>query len=349
MFDLNSARFFAYVVKTKSFSEAAKQLHIPKQTLSRKIAELEEELGIRLLERSTRKLRLTSTGEVFFDYAVQIINIADQANNTLASAQEEPQGTLRLSTSILFCDLTLRHVVIDYMKRYPKVHVHVAISQEGTDVYNNNIDLAILVGPLKDSSLIAKKLLPSRLGCLASPQFLAKYGTPKHPKDLDTAPLISYEDPVYGDPNVWRFIAHDKSHSVSIEHPYLRTSSFWMAREACLQGLAISRLPRTLCSHDIREGSLVEILPEWHNDVGDIYAVFPSRQMLSLQVRCFLEMLQEHLRPYHMGTEANYNIPMQLIEPGLIRENHHVSNTSSTTATETPEEDTHIDIDDDIL
>ena len=329
MFDLNSARFFAYVVKTKSFSEAAKQLHIPKQTLSRKIAELEEELGVRLLERSTRKLRLTSTGEIFFDYAVQIISIADQANNTLASTQEEPQGTLRLSTSILFCDLTLRHVVIDYMKRYPKVQVHVGISQEGTDVYNNNIDLAILVGPLKDSSLIAKKLLPSRLGCLASPQFVERYGVPTHPQDLHTIPLISYEDPVYGDPNVWRFIANDKSHSVSIEHPYLRTSSFWMAREACLQGLAIGRLPRTLCSHDIREGSLVEILPAWHNDVGDIYAVFPSRQMLSLQVRCFLEMLQEHLRPYHLGTEANYNIPMQLIEPGLVKEPNNTMPTNS--------------------
>ena len=292
--DLNSSYIFACVVQERGFTAAANRLGMPKQTVSRKVAELEKELGSRLLERSTRRLRLTSEGELFFRYAVQIVDLAQKATQSLKGTKEEPQGNLRISASQLFGDLVLRHVLSKYMRLYPKVKVQVLLSQE-SDHFNDNIDISLELGPLKSSSLIAKRIAPAWLGCYAAPSFLQKCPPLEHPSQLNELPTIEYSEPIPPTQELWKFHQLNTKTIEVCPTPVLRTNSFWVAREATLKGVGIGRLPSSLSIADIKENRLVPLFTEWTCSQGPLYAVFPSRKMMGVQIRVFLEMLEEYL------------------------------------------------------
>jgi DNA-binding transcriptional LysR family regulator len=322
--NLNSAYIFVCVVQEKGFTAAAERLEMPKQTVSRKVAELEKELGSRLLERSTRKLRLTSEGELFYGYAVKIAELAQQASKSLGKTQQEPQGKLRISASQLFGDLVLRHVISEYMKMYPKVKVNAKFSQKAEDLYNDNIDISFQLGPLKNSSLIAKRIAPAWLGCYASAEFLEKHFTPTSPNQLMELPTLYYDDESESQGN-WVF-NHFTQESIEVSvQPILHTNSFWLAREAALNGVGIARLPTALCIADIKEKKLIPIFPEWSCSTGPLYAVFPSRKMLGVQIRVFLEMLEKYLNIAPNSYQASplpafiHSIPT-LVEPNLWTE-----------------------------
>ena len=167
MFDLNAARIYVCVVEEHGFTAASDRLNIPKQTISRRIAELEEHLGVRLLERSTRKLRPTNAGEVFLNYAQQILYTAEQAQESIKEAKLEPSGTLHIAASHLFCELTLQDIILQYMQQYPKVNIELTLADSTLNLYDKNVDIGFVVGPIKDSSIIAKRMVPTWLKCLA--------------------------------------------------------------------------------------------------------------------------------------------------------------------------------------
>jgi DNA-binding transcriptional LysR family regulator len=298
MFDLNASHIFVCVVEEQGFTAAATRLGMPKQTISRRITELEETLGVRLLERSTRKIRMTRVGELFFAHAQQIVHTAELAEESVFQTKLEPSGKLHLATSHLLLELTLQHIILDYMKRYPKVTVKVTLADTGLDLYNQNVDIGFVIGPLKDSSVVAKRLGNTWLNCLASPLYLETHGQPSTPTDLKTMPIITYTEPLYGQSNLWQFEQLDMDDTVLNTQDVtldgcLHTPSFWLAREAAIQGLGVVKLPSSILHHEIKTNQLVDVFEDWRIVESALFAIFPSRKMLSLPVRSFLELLEQ--------------------------------------------------------
>ena len=293
MLDLNAAAIFVRVVHENGFTAAAKTLGLPKQTVSRKVAELESDLGVRLLERSTRRVRLTAQGAKFFSYAQQISSLATTAAEEVRATQEEPEGVLRISSPPLLGDLFVRKMILQYMALYPKVRIESRfyIPHQSNDLLSNNIDIDFKVGILPDSSMIAKRVSPTWSSFFASPDYLERYGIPETPSDIQNHRCIHFEGQ---EPSTtWSF--HSKSNIIEVPiDPFISTTSFWLAKDAASAGHGIARLPWLLCFQECRAGRLVPLLSKYQSPSSGIYAVYPSRKLLSIHIRKFLDLIDEY-------------------------------------------------------
>ena len=289
--DLKSAELFVKVIENNGFTAAADQLQISKQTISRRISELERELGVRLLERNTRYIRMTEQGKRFFDYAVQVLELTNDVCQEITQHQEEPSGKLRIAAPTIFGELHLNYVLYEYMKLYPKVSVEVEYGQKIRNPLQDGFDLIFCLGPLKDSTLIAKKILPNLRSLFASPDFIEKYGEITDPHQLSDLPCLFYREE---HSDTWDMKRQEEIVSV---YPKIRlqTNNFWLARRSALDGIGIATLPWVLCLSDIKKGKLVRVLSDWNHMLGDLYAVYPSRKYLSLNVRTFLNLVQDFM------------------------------------------------------
>ena len=289
--DLKSVELFVRVIEHNGFTAASEKLEISKQTISRRISDLEKELGVRLLERNTRYLRMTDKGRRFFNYAIQMLELTNEVNQEITQNQEEPSGLLRIAAPILFGELYLNHVLHQYTTKYPKVSLEVEYGLNIKDPLQEGFDIIFCLGPLKDSTLIAKKILPTFRSLFASPEFLQKNDVIEDPKQLATTPCISY---YYqrGSFACWDMKRDDDVISVTPDFR-MQTNNFWLARNATLHGLGIASLPWVLSLPDVKQGRLVQVLPEWNHFLGDLYAVYPSRKYLSFTVRTFLDLVDE--------------------------------------------------------
>ena len=285
--DIDSARIFAKIVEQGSFSSAAEYLDIPKATVSRKIASLEENLGVRLLERSTRSLRLTPNGEKFLQYALQISQLADEIKKDFQSLQEEPQGTLNIAVSSLVGELMLQPIILEYMKRFPLVQLSVVHTEEKLDPLKESLDVMIWVGTLPKANLIAKWISNSWRILVASPDYLKQHGHPSTIDCLRNHKCIQYEGRIGRE---WSLQSEKKSCNINTTF-YLQTNNFWLARNATLSGKGIALLPAMLLGEDLRNKNLIHVLPEWYDHQESVYAIFPSRKLLAIQVRAFLDMI----------------------------------------------------------
>ena len=321
--DIDSARIFAKIVEQGSFSSAAENLDIPKATVSRKIASLESTLGVRLLERSTRSLRLTPNGEKFLQYALQISKLADEIKQDFQSIKEEPQGTLNIAVSSLVGELMVQPVILEYMERYPLVKVSVIHTEEKLDPLKESLDVTIWVGTLPKANLIAKWISNSWRILVASPDYLEQNATLDSIESIKNHKCIQYDS---GIQNEWFLQSQKKSCNVSPLF-YLRTNNFWLARNAALSGKGLALLPAMLLGEDLRNKKLIHVLPDWYDHQASVYAIFPSRKLLATQVRAFLDMLEEQ-RDRNL---TRHNVPsfddpyirayldtMQLSEPKLF-------------------------------
>ena len=285
--DIDSARIFVKIIEQGSFSSAAEQLDIPKATVSRKIASLEETLGVRLLERSTRSLRLTPNGEKFLQYALQISQLADEIKKDFQSMQEEPQGRLNIAVSSLVGELMVQPVILEYMKKYPLVNVSVLHTEEKLDPLKESLDVMIWVGTLPKANLIAKWISNSWRILVASPEYIERFGLPSTVDEIKNHKCIQYEGIIDRE---WCLQSEEQSYNVNPTF-YLRTNNFWLARNATLTGSGIALLPAMLLGEDLRKNRLVHVLPDWYDHQESVYAIFPSRKLLATQVRTFLDML----------------------------------------------------------
>ena len=317
--DLNNLKLFVTVVQERGFTAASAQTGLTRQTISKRIAELEAEMGSRLLERSTRKVRLTSHGEQLFEYGVQIATLAQQAQQELKSTLVQPRGKLRLAASHLLGNLVLRQLILEYVNQYPLVQVQADFSQDFGNLFENNIDVAFTTGPLEDSSLIAKRLTLVRRRCFASPSYLEelkKQNTPlTSPRDLEHHPCIQYNN-FQGDHRSqgrWSFNSLEDSNLSEIVNVNLRvsTNSFWLARDAALSGIGIARLPADLCGQDVAQHKLVEVLSEWDAESANLYAVFPSRKLLGSHIRIFMQFCEMYFK------DADQTQPLLLQPPHI--------------------------------
>jgi DNA-binding transcriptional LysR family regulator len=271
---------FAAVVREGGFTRAARQLGITKQSASERVARLEARLGVRLLERTTRRLRVTDAGAAYAERCAAIAAQVEEANGEVQRRQAEPVGLLRVSAPVLFGRRFLAPVVSDYLARHPRVRVEVVLANRRVDLLEEGVDVAIQVGELPDASLTARKLGEGQEYVVASPDHLARHGTPKL-GGLREARCVGMRPH-----ETWRV----GGAQVRVE-PVLVVNDLEVACEAAIAGVGLARLPSLVCGEAVRAGRLRVLFGGAAVQPRPIHAVYPSRQYLPARVRLFLDAL----------------------------------------------------------
>ncbi|MGI9590366.1 MAG: LysR family transcriptional regulator [Myxococcota bacterium] len=292
--DVNDMLIFAQVAESAGFSAAARALGMPKSTISRRVAELEEALGVRLLQRTTRTLSLTDVGAAYAERCRALRAEVEEANLAVTSAGETPRGRLRVTAPIEIGRRYLAPVVAEFAVRYPEVEVEFELSDVARDLVAEGWDVAIRVGKLEDSSLIARRLGPTQQFVCAAPAYLEARGEPAHPGELRDHDTIVMTSGIGGIP--WRFQAEDGPVTVEVE-PRLVANDFQAVCELTLAGLGLARLPSWVAREYLESGRLRRVLPDHVPSEVSVFLVYPSRRNLSAKLRRFLELLDERLDP----------------------------------------------------
>lgn len=290
--DLNELLVFAKVVQAGSFTGAARALEMPKSTVSRKLSELEERLGARLVQRTTRKLNLTDVGRTYYEYCARIVAEVEDAERAVGSLQQTPRGLLRVTAPLNVG--FLGPILADFLERYPDVQLELVGTDRIVSLVEERFDVGIRAGPLADSTLIARNLGSVRRFLVASPGYLKKRGQPKSPEDL-----AQHDCMLFGagsDRTSWQL--KDKSRALEVAVPArLIVNDFELLRDAAVAGLGIAMLPVSGCIDDIRAQRLQRILRDWDAPETPLHAVYPSSRHLSPKVKAFLDHLQERMTP----------------------------------------------------
>jgi DNA-binding transcriptional LysR family regulator len=295
MHDLNDVQFFAAVVENQGFSAAARILNLPKSSVSRRIAGLEARLGVRLIERSTRSLRLTEVGVSFYERCRAILADLDAAEREVAVQRGEPVGLVRVSCPTGLAQFVLAKILPDFLVRYPKVRLHVMATNRAIDLVDDNIDIAIRARVRSaDEALMMRMLYKSELIFVASPAFVSAQQVAVRIDTLPSFPFLSFlEDsrrPAWalGGPNA-------ATTTVSFD-PVLRSGDFNILLKAAAAGLGIALLPAEIVEDDICANRLIRILPDWHSEEVTIHLVFTTNRGIVPAVRVLIDYLAEHFK-----------------------------------------------------
>lgn len=292
MTDLNSLMIFAEVVEANSFSEAARRLKMPTSTVSRRIAELEDQLGVRLLERSTRSLRLTDVGSEVLEHARRSAEISEAIDNIASNHLSKVSGTLRLAAPPSISDSLLAPLVNGFQASYPEVRVQIFITERIVDQIAEGVDLTFRVGVLEDSSLVARRILTYRHQLVASPAYLAKCKPPRNPQDLLGHRLLAFS--FWRPKNNWHFTsAYGEDKQTLTFQPYLSINEYDGLASALLAGAGIGELPPIVQPELMREGRLVEVMPRWHLRTFNLSIVHLGNRYTPRPVRVFKEFVAQ--------------------------------------------------------
>ena len=291
-FDLNEMAIFVHVVEAGSFTGAARNLGLPKSTVSRKITQLEERLGVRLIQRTTRSLRLTDTGNAYYSQCARILGEIEEANVAVARMQSTPTGTLRITAPVLFGSTVLSGMVADYLEQHPQVSVDMVLTDQNLDLVQDGIDVAFRVGQLEDSSLIGRHLGDVRAILCASPDYIKSRGIPEHPDSLHEHALM-----VLSQWPSWQLSGPDNdTYNLNVK-ARIQVNDFASLYTLALSGSGIAPLPTMIAAPAIRSGKLVPVLPEWPFEASPLHALYPSNRHLSAKVRSFVDFVIEAVRP----------------------------------------------------
>jgi DNA-binding transcriptional LysR family regulator len=277
---------FAAVVDEAGFTRAARRLGLTKQTVSERLARLEARLGIRLLERTTRRLRVTDAGAEYHTRCAAIAALVDEANAQIQQTQAEPMGSLRVSAPVLYGRRFLAPVIASFLARFPKVRLELVLADRRVDLIEEGLDLAIRIGELDDSSYTARKLGEGHVYHVASPAFLAAHGLPR-PAALSTARCIGIR------PHETWSVGATRSKIA----PVLVVNDLELACAAALDHVGIARLPSIVCGDAVRAGKLRVLFGAEAAQRRPVYVIFPSRQHLPAKVRLFSDALAALVDP----------------------------------------------------
>ena len=288
MADLNTLTMFAKVIEAHSFSEAARRLKVPVSTLSRRIAELEEQLGVRLLERTTRRLRLTDVGAEILEHAQRGAELSDAVNSIVSNHRAEISGTLRLAAPPSISDSLLAPIVLRFQSAHPALRIHIHISERTLDPVAEGIDLAFRVAAPADSPRAVRRLLTYRHQLVASPAYLARHKPPKHPQDLLGHALLAFSR---GKPRyVWTFHrAQGTDRETLTFDPHLAMNDYAGLAAALVAGAGIGDLPPIVQAKLLARGRLVEVMPAWRFRPFDLTLVHLGNRFISRPVRLFAD------------------------------------------------------------
>ena len=292
MIDKNAMALYVKVVENNSFSRTAEREGIPVSTVSRKISELEKALGVRLLERSTRRLRMTEIGQDYYERCRRGLEEFETANLMVSDQQAQVSGRLRLSVPPSLSDVVIVPLIEAFQALYPNAIVNCLVTDRHVNHIEDGIDISFRVGDLKDSSLVARRLLRYRSVLVASPGYLERAGTPSHPNELPLHGLVAFSR--WDLAVTWVLENNGETHKVNVQ-PRIAINDYAGVQSAVINGLGISEIPQILCGPDLQYGRLVEVMPEWQFAPVTLSAVYPSNRNLSRLVRLFKDFCVEQI------------------------------------------------------
>ena len=273
---IDDMQAFVAVVQEGSFTRAADRLDTSPQMISKQVSRLEERLGVRLLNRTTRKVHLTEAGERFASRAATLLEDFTDLENLLGDYQADIQGQLRITAPASFATLHLPRLLCDFQQAFPKIRIDLQLNDRKVDIIDEGFDVALRIGQLDDSSLIARYLAPIRLVRCASPAYLDQYGRPRNEADLKSHQFLGY------------------SYTRQVAYPgkvALESNNGEILMKCAIEGAGIAQQPTFICGRAIQEGKLEVLLPESEPEPMGLYAVFAHRKLLAPKVRCFIDFI----------------------------------------------------------
>ncbi|MBN8903682.1 MAG: LysR family transcriptional regulator [Rhodospirillales bacterium 69-11] len=294
----------ASVVESGSFTRAGEILGLTASGVSRSVSRLEERIGVRLLDRSTRSLRLTSEGARLYELATPHLSGIEEAADAAAGAVGQVRGVLRASVNALFARNVLAPRLPHFAARHPELRLVLVQQPDAGDLVAEGVDVAIRFGPQPDSAMSLRLLLETRVLTVASPAYLAARGRPDAPGDLTGHECIQFLDPQRGRPFEWEFQAPSETVVVKTSGRFTFTDPETMV-QACLSGLGIAQVLAFAVDRHLAAGSLVDLFPDWPNETFPLYAVRPSRRLPSAKVEAFLTFCEEIAAASEAGRTAS--------------------------------------------
>ncbi|CAB3693997.1 LysR family transcriptional regulator [Paraburkholderia rhynchosiae] len=289
---LDDMRIFVATVDAHNFTAAARRLSFSKQLVSRRVMALEEALGVPLLIRNTRKLAVTELGQEFYERAKRILSEVEDAEQAMSLRRAGPRGLLRVSAPMSFGMMHLSPLVARFLREHGDVRFDMELSDRTVDVVGEGFDMAVRIGVLPDSTLIAQKLIDVNLVACCSPAYLRRRGAPATPQDLARHSCLLYG---HGGVVTWEFAVDGVVKGFEVHGP-LRANNGDLIRDAAVAGLGIVRLPDFIVADALRSGQLVTVLDEFLPSPTGVYAVYPQHRQSSLTIRAFVDFLRKHLK-----------------------------------------------------
>lgn len=279
---------FVSVAETENFTAAGKRLGISTAQVSRQISQLEQRLNTKLFYRTTRKVSLTEEGKVYYRHCRQVLDALEEAERAITSLQDTPQGSIKMTAPVAYGEQYVMPIVLDYMQKYPGVEVNCELTNQTLDLVHGGYDLAIRLGHLNDSSMMAKRLSSRVQYVCASPEYLEKYGVPH------TVSELAQHNCMVGNSNHWHFVENKKLRSVKVKGNLVCGSGYALL-DAAIRGMGLIQLPGYYVDEAIAKGQLVGVLKAFQEPKEGIWALYPHNRQLSPKVRLMVEMLAEGL------------------------------------------------------
>jgi DNA-binding transcriptional LysR family regulator len=298
---LNSIKAFTKVVQHGSFAAAARELRLSRSAVSKYVIDLEQELGVQLLVRTTRSASPTENGQAYYERCVAILADLEEADVTVTRLQAEPRGILRVNAPMSFGTLHLGPALSDFMERYAELQIQLILSDQQIDPVQEGFDVTLRIADLPSSSLIARKIAPAHRVVCASPSYLQRRGTPQRPSDLREHDCLTYGHLATG--KQWKLTGPDGEHWIPISWT-LCTNNAEVLCDAAVRGRGIALLPTFIAAAELRRGSLQTILESYEAPQISIYAIYPETRHLSVKVRVFIDFLVERFGGSTWGEQA---------------------------------------------
>lgn len=280
---------FINVVETESFTAAAKRLNVSVAHVSRQVNQLEDRLGSKLIHRTTRKLRLTEVGEVYYQHARKVLDELQDAERAVMEIEGKPTGKLRITAPVYYGEYFIAPLVNDFLLLYPQLDLELKLTNDTVDLVQDGYDLAVRLGTLDSSTLMCRKLGRRTQYLCASPRYLAEHGTPKTLADLSNHRCLS------GSLDHWRFTVNGKLRNWKVGSGWSCNSGLAL-RDAALKGLGIVQLPDYYVQESLNNGSLVSLLEQYRLPDDGVWVLYPHNRHLSPKVRLLVDFLVENLR-----------------------------------------------------
>lgn len=310
MLDVNAMMLFAKVVEAESYSQAARDAGIPKSTLSRKISQMEEELGVRLLQRNTRQLQLTQVGRDVYEYSLNILREVQSVHATIESAREEVSGSLKVTLPIAFNQEVMASLCSGFLKLHPKVDLEVKFADGEVDLIGDNCDIAVVFGPLASSDLVARLLFERPVVLAASPGYLKNHGEPQTVDDLKECQGLmlgtSRAAPI------WPLGTGNNKRLVTFK-PRAWANSSAAIKQMAKDGLGIGLLTETQCRRELQTGELVRLLPDVPIEPVRAYGLYSSRMQLAPKIGRFLDYFVKHIDKQELSVPVRLS-PVKLVD-----------------------------------
>ena len=288
-----SLRAFTQVVESGGFAAAAREMDVSRSTVNKLVMNLENELGVQLFQRSTRKVSPTATGLAFYERCVHILAELEEAELAVSQMQEKPIGTLKINAPMSFGTLHLASVVADFMALYPELQIQLTLEDRLIDLIAEGFDLVIRIAePTQSPNLIIHPLTSVKRVLCTSSLYLEKYGIPSHPNELRHHSCLHYGYLATG--NRWKLIGNDGEHTITVKG-MLCSNNGEVLRDAAVKGLGITLLPTFIIDKELQQGKLQAILPDYHPPEITVSVIYPVNRHISTKIRLFTEFLQKRL------------------------------------------------------